>query len=127
MASLSVILTGRPPTMNKVQAQPWHRTAKFVRVWRERAGYAWREAMRDGFAVVPPVVFVVEQKCRDGRMPDTGACMVGAKAIIDGAVDAGLIPDDSPKYVSAIVFAAPSKTGTDMVKVRVIESKEVKW
>lgn len=40
-------------------------------------------------------------------MADTGACHPAAKAAIDGIVDAGILPDDSPQYVREIIFRAP--------------------
>jgi hypothetical protein len=42
-----------------------------------------------------------------GRLPDTGACFPTVKAIIDGAVDAGLLVDDTPDIVTHLAFHRP--------------------
>jgi hypothetical protein len=44
---------------------------------------------------------------------DAAACVVAAKAGIDGIVDCGVLQDDSPQYVKWIRFWAPEKTGVD--------------
>lgn len=41
------------------------------------------------------------------NLPDTGNVYPAVKAAIDGLVDRGTIPDDSPKYVHAILLLAP--------------------
>ena len=38
---------------------------------------------------------------------DVGACAPAAKAAIDGLVDAGLWPDDTPTHVVEIVYRTP--------------------
>tara|TARA_R110002020_G_scaffold50348_3_gene142339 strand:- start:66 stop:377 length:312 start_codon:yes stop_codon:yes gene_type:complete len=35
---------------------------------------------------------------------DVGACFPAVKAAIDGLVDAGILPDDSPQFVQALTF-----------------------
>ena len=51
-----------------------------------------------------PVQILVEpHECRQ-RLTDVGNCLASAKAAIDGLVDAGLLEDDSPRYVKALTF-----------------------
>lgn len=71
---------------------------------------------------VPPLEWVTveaAQTCRDHRMPDVGACLPAVKAAIDGIVDAGVIPDDDPRYLHALTFLAPVCTGTDALNLRI--------
>jgi hypothetical protein len=50
---------------------------------------------------------LVTPHLRDGRTQDVGACYPAAKAAIDGLVDAGVIPDDGPQYVTRLTFDPP--------------------
>ena len=102
------------------QERPWTTNA-------ERAGNRWQRASktkewRTAFAWLalqqrPPKLqwcrITVEPwlKNRSG-MQDTGACHPAAKAAIDGLVDAGIIPDDTPDIVRQITYLAP-RTGRD--------------
>lgn len=61
----------------------------------------------------------VAQLCRDRRIPDVGACMPAVKAAIDGLVDAGIIPNDSPQYVRSLTFTAPTTVGYDALSLRI--------
>lgn len=40
-------------------------------------------------------------------LPDTDALGFVAKSVMDGLVSAGVLPDDSPDWVSAVVFYRP--------------------
>lgn len=40
---------------------------------------------------------------------DVAACAPAAKALLDGLVDAGVLDDDSPRFVPQITFHAPRK------------------
>jgi hypothetical protein len=40
---------------------------------------------------------------------DTGNCYGSVKAALDGLVDAGVLPDDTPAHVLSIKFNAPRK------------------
>ena len=42
-------------------------------------------------------------------MQDVAACVPAVKAAIDGLVDAGVLIDDAPQHLKAIVFAQPQK------------------
>lgn len=42
-----------------------------------------------------------------GRLPDTDSVSWAAKVALDGAVDAGLIPDDSGRVVASVTLLAP--------------------
>ena len=44
-----------------------------------------------------------------GKLPDTGNCFNTAKACIDAFTRAGLMTDDSPKYLDFMTFLPPRK------------------
>lgn len=56
-----------------------------------------------------PVQLIVEPfECRV-KLTDAGNCMASAKAAIDGLRDAGVLDDDSPKFVRAVTFLSGRK------------------
>ena len=91
--------------------RPWTTNA-------ERAGNRWERAKltkewRSGFQLlakyekIPPMVWItvtVEPHQKGGRLQDVGACNPSVKAAIDGLVDAGVLPDDSAKFVKSLTF-----------------------
>jgi hypothetical protein len=54
-------------------------------------------------------------------MPDTGAPILAVKAMIDGAVEAGLLPNDKPDTVRKLTFLAPEITGKHGLAVVLVE------
>lgn len=54
-----------------------------------------------------PVKITVRARQKRGPLGDPATYTPVAKAIIDGCVDAGLLKDDSPKYVTSIEMLAP--------------------
>lgn len=111
MKSWSLSIEGKLFTLNGERGMHYHKRAKFVKSWREAACEAAIEAE------VPPMnaIEVVFIPCRKDRrhMADTGGHFPVAKACIDGLVDAGVIPDDGPKYVTSLTFRAPRVDGGD--------------
>lgn len=94
--------------------RPWTTNA-------ERASNRWERAKltkewRHGFQLlaksekIPPMSWIavtVEPHQQGGRLQDVGACNPAVKAAIDGLVDAGILPDDSPKYVRSLIYLPP--------------------
>lgn len=60
-----------------------------------------------------------------GKLQDVAACAPAAKAAIDGLVDAGVLPDDSSKFVTSIEFASPER-GDDKLVLTIIGVREKK-
>lgn len=82
----------------------------------------WRAKFAELAAGYPPlrsIEVTVLPEVRNRTMPDTGACIGAAKAAIDGLVDAGVIPEDGPKYVRRLTFLAPVVTGVDALVLRI--------
>jgi hypothetical protein len=65
------------------------------------------------------VVIPHQQK---GRLQDVAACNPSVKAVIDGIVDAGVIPDDSGKYVREIRFLPPDRSRDGLTVKLVLKS-----
>lgn len=95
----------RPWSLNDERAQHWSVRRARTEEWR---GVFHLLALE---AKIPRLVSVSlsVQPYLKGRQQDTGNCYPAVKAAIDGLVDAGVIPDDTPEYVSAITFLAPEK------------------
>ena len=95
----------RPWTANAERTWHFQKRARVVREARER--FAWLARGER----IPPLqrisVAAVPLVMNRRSLPDVGACFPAVKAAVDGLVDAGIIPDDSPQYVHSISFYAP--------------------
>jgi hypothetical protein len=92
------------------------------RFGRSKLTGEWRQKfaeLAEGLAPLRSATITVLPEVRNRVMPDTGACIGAAKAAIDGLVDAGVLPDDGPKYVRRLTFLAPVVTGTDALVLRI--------
>jgi hypothetical protein len=105
----------RPPTLNVERQQNRFLRAAWGKEWR--AEFA-RQAANLAPLTSIEVTVLPELRNRSSQ-PDTGACIGAAKAAIDGLVDAGVLPDDGPKYVRRLTFLAPVVTGTDALVLRI--------
>jgi hypothetical protein len=90
--------------------------AELTREWRE---YFCQAAHVEHVRPLRHIDVEVLQLCRDRRLPDVGACLPAVKAAIDGLVDAGVIPDDGPKFVHSLLFTPPRTVGYDALSLRV--------
>jgi crossover junction endodeoxyribonuclease RusA len=109
---------GRPITANA------HRRL----FWRERAHYD-RE-VRGAFRLLARAARIPELEririvaaptVRRGPFADPAACAPAVKAAIDGIVDAGVIPDDTGRYLVDVLFHPPVKGRLDALVVIVEE------
>lgn len=91
--------------------------AKRTAAWRNAADYYATEAAHDSF-LEPVHITVTIHKTRAGRW-DVGNLYPTAKAIVDGLVDAGVIPDDSNEWVTGPDMRAGEKRPEPCVVVRV--------
>ena len=93
-------------------------SAARIRVWREESRVvAFRDDHWAPFEVPVHIVCTVH-KTRAGRW-DAGNLYPTAKAIVDGLVDAGVIPDDSNEWVTGPDMRAGEKRAEPCVVVRV--------
>lgn len=106
MTEYSVSVMGqRPWTTNQERKKGSHYQRSQITKW-------WREAFADavdeaGIPALDSVRIEVTPILPDNKIQDTGACYPTAKAAIDGLVDAGVLEDDSPQYVTTITFHSP--------------------
>lgn len=105
----------RPWTTNKERTEHHMTRAKRVKEWRE--AFAWlAKAQRIPHLESARITAKPWQK--GGVLQDVAACNPAVKAAIDGLVDAGVLTDDSPKYLTSIEFYAPEK-GKDALTLMV--------
>lgn len=90
-------------TINMNHRGHWSVRAKKARLWREAA---YVEALRQVRPprTQPPSLIVVTLPVQGRRRRDPHNLHPTLKPIVDGLVDAGLWPDDTPEYVE---IAAP--------------------
>lgn len=110
----------RPEPMNAHRTLHHHARARVDKSWRDEVAYlaiAARPRARFARAAI-----TVEQTCRAGTtLPDVGACYPAAKAAIDGLVDAGVIPNDTPEHLVSLTFTAPAHGERDSLVLIVEE------
>lgn len=99
----SLIHEERPWSLNTERT--WHHQtrARFVKSWR----YAFRILALE--AKVPRLQACAVSVRPLGVRQDIGNCYGAAKAGIDGLVDAGVIENDTPEFLGAIVFLPPER------------------
>lgn len=109
----------RPITMNWIYGRA-------NRAQRNNANKEWRDAFM-WLAVeqkIPPlerIQILAWPMLRDRRIQDVGACFPAIKAAIDGLVDAGVVPEDEPRYVTMIAMGPPVQETYDALRIQVIE------
>ena len=100
----SIILPGRPLTINAERKMVPKQRATEVRKRREAARELWEISLRATELRGKVAVSVQPRYPNRRNLPDIGAVMPTAKAAIDALVDVGGLPDDSPAYVVAMTF-----------------------
>ncbi len=113
MADLVVTHSERPWTLNAERSGGtrghghWAPTRNLTGSWRH-AFFVLAKAQKPvGWEQAHIIV-----DCRVRHpLPDTGNNYPALKAALDGLVDAGVLPDDSPKHVLSITMNAPTKCG----------------
>lgn len=87
----------RPLPINQFWSKHFHERRRITENWRTTFGWLARQARVPKLSAA---VITVGQGVRHGTtLPDVGACFPAAKAAIDGLVDAGVLPNDTPQYV----------------------------
>lgn len=103
IVTLSIL--GRPPLVNAERSSHWTKQSTTTKALRMESCLRLSKEGRKG--MMARVKVDVRSLYTDYRLPDTAACMPAAKAIIDGAVDAGLLAHDGPQIVKYVAFWAP--------------------
>lgn len=108
----------RPWTANAERTWHYHKRADMVRRCRERFGW---HTIRKRIPKQQSIYIVAQPHLRNGRsMPDVGACFPTVKAAIDGIVDAGTIPNDTPEHLLGLIFLPPEISGFDGLSIHII-------
>ena len=106
LATASISLKGTTYTMNRALRSHWRENSRLTAAVRDYAAKLWAAELK-GQQLATPVKIYARQMLVAGRKPqDIGAQFPTAKAALDGLVDAGGIPDDSPDFVREITFLA---------------------
>ena len=116
---------GRPVTINaERKGSRWDRAAT-TKLWREASAVF---ALGDKSLPRPysgPISIGVRPMYRTARSwPDVGGVLPSAKATIDGFVDAGVLVDDGPKWVVALIFLTPQLSTFDGLRIHLFESAD---
>jgi hypothetical protein len=100
---------------NEESGKHWRWRARIRKEIRFVAANAGREALRAGTVStcgdVPVQILVEPHELRKGRLVDVGNCSASAKSAIDGMRDAGVLVDDSPRYVKALTYLVGVRVG----------------
>ena len=90
---------------------------------------AWRQAAADAAEPIAALhvfarpVHITLTAYRTGRALDADGIAPSAKAAIDGLVDAGLLPDDSPKFVHAVTYRTAPKASANVLVIEIKETR----
>lgn len=113
-------IPGKLVTLNtERKGNRWGRAA-ITADWRTRA--AWL-AKASGIPPLTRVTVAANPQQSRGVLADAGNHLPSVKAAVDGLVDAGILRDDSPKYVTALIMAAPVR-GDDGLHLTLTIEKE---
>lgn len=105
-------------TLNEERSKSPFVRARFTRKWREAFGDLARIArLPRGLTEVEIEVDVVQGP--GSVLADIGAHWPGVKAGVDGLVDAGVMADDSPKYLRRVVLNPPARGKTPCLRLTV--------
>jgi hypothetical protein len=114
--SLVIEVVGAPFTVNAERSMnPYQRAAR-VKAWRTGAWAVAKERQLERILFPVSVEAMPISTRRSGRQ-DVGACMPAVKAIIDGLVDAEVLPGDGADVVTSLTFYAPAPGDVDAVRV----------
>lgn len=109
----------RPLTTNRVMGL--HRQ-QWASITRDERRKWWALAKQAKVPALEQASITVTPLHKDRRSPqDVGACAAAAKACIDGLVDAGVLPDDSPAHLVRLTFLPPDVCGLDGIRLLVEE------
>lgn len=101
LQSATIIVPGRPLLLNRERKFTYWERAAAVKEWRT-AG--WVEAKRRRIPKFSRVNITATPHVHDRVAQDSGACFPTVKALIDGLVDAGVLPHDGPEVVRELTF-----------------------
>lgn len=114
-------------TTNKERSVHWSSRASVVKAWRE--AFAWLaliSKLPTNGSVGPCHIEAVPLTGRRRGRQDVGACLPVVKAAIDGLVDAGVWPDDTPEFVRSVRFWPEQPAAETGLRIVIVEESEEK-
>lgn len=125
MGSLTFVLNGHPPRDNTMRRWGWRQRSREMRTWRDAAAWSAKAAYRESSLSGDPVPVRIHVKFmyRIVRTRDVANLVASTKPIIDGIVDARMLPDDSPKWLpgGVSVEEVVDPKGIDGIEVTITE------
>lgn len=94
----------RPWTLNAERTWHHHKRAKYVKEWRDAF---CEEATKLNIPKLDIISIEAMPILPTRRLQDCANCFPAVKAAIDGLVDAEVIEDDNPNFISSIKFYSP--------------------
>lgn len=91
-------------TVNKERTVHWSTRSSVVKAWREAFAWLALSSKLPTNGSIGPCHIDAVPLAAGRRRQDVGACLPVVKAAIDGLVDAGVWPDDSPEFVLSVRF-----------------------
>lgn len=113
--SIQFIVYKRPWTTNSERSgNRWERASN-TSEWRQLYGWLCKTQR---LPTLSNAIVTVGLSMK-GRLQDCAACNPAVKAAIDGLVDGGLLPDDTPEHLLGILFLAPVRAKKDRIIITV--------
>lgn len=109
MTVYTVEIPGPLVSLNSERKRSHFTRAADTRQWRHAAGWAAKAAK---VPTLGAVIIEAQPFQSKGVLADAGNHLPSVKAAIDGLVDVGVLHDDDPAHVVALIFHAP-KRGND--------------
>lgn len=109
MTVYTVEIPGPLVSLNSERSGHYFTRAAATKQWRHSAGWAAKAARIPTLAVV---IIEAQPFQSKGILADAGNHLPSVKAAIDGLVDVGVLHDDDPAHVVALILHAP-KRGND--------------
>ena len=101
MTSVEIPLSFTSPPLNLNQRMHWAQKAKITKAIRDEVATKARP-LADQFTG-QHIAIRLHWMPRDNRRRDPSNCIATQKPAIDGLVDAGIMPDDTPEYIAELM------------------------
>jgi hypothetical protein len=109
-------------TQNEARRLHYYRLAEITRQWRMAARIMALDSNLPRFAQADITYTPVKVR---GPLADPGAHAPTAKMVVDGLVDARVLPGDTGAYVLGLKGAPPEKGPADGLRIRLVGTLEL--
>lgn len=115
---LTLTHRARIVSLNAERSAHWRVHRQLTATWRQAFKLHALAAHHPQFTA--PVLITCQPFQARNVLQDAGACVPSLKAAVDGIVDAGVLIDDSPRYVAGLTILAPQR-GPDGLTITIEE------